>query len=202
MKRSRDGESDMGGDRARGEWHKRPRRDDDAEDQSTARPAVRTLKTERETDPHRLAQRQKQIDYGKNTLGYDRYCAQVPRRERRRGEHPMTPDKTLKVSKKRFDGMIRVWRQALHKYDPEDLATRAAEMPSTESTMAPDASTSGGQDASVTAPEAASSDPSRSESHGPSIFDHFEDDDELAPPHKDGVGVNDDDDDDDDDDLL
>jgi hypothetical protein len=40
---------------------------------------VRTLKSEREEDPHRLAQRQKQIDYGKNTLGYDRYCAVVPR---------------------------------------------------------------------------------------------------------------------------
>lgn len=40
---------------------------------------VRLLTTEKETDPHRLAQRQKQIDYGKNTLGYDRYCALVPR---------------------------------------------------------------------------------------------------------------------------
>lgn len=40
---------------------------------------VRLLTTEKETDPHRLAQRQKQIDYGKNTLGYDRYCTLVPR---------------------------------------------------------------------------------------------------------------------------
>uniref|UniRef100_A0AAV1UPW3 Histone RNA hairpin-binding protein RNA-binding domain-containing protein n=1 Tax=Peronospora matthiolae TaxID=2874970 RepID=A0AAV1UPW3_9STRA len=83
---------------------------------------VKTLADEKETDPHRLAQRQKQIDYGKNTIGYDRYCAQVPRRERRRGKHPMTPDKTLCVGKKVFDGFVRKWRQALHKYDPPELA--------------------------------------------------------------------------------
>ena len=35
--------------------------------------------TEEEKDPHRIAQRQKQIDYGKNTLGYQRYTEEVPR---------------------------------------------------------------------------------------------------------------------------
>ena len=33
----------------------------------------------RETDPRRLEQRQKQIDFGKNTRGYARYVAAVPR---------------------------------------------------------------------------------------------------------------------------
>ena len=35
--------------------------------------------TQHETDPRRLEQRQKQIDFGKNTRGYQRYTAAVPR---------------------------------------------------------------------------------------------------------------------------
>ncbi len=34
---------------------------------------------ERETDVHRITQRLKQVEYGKNTLGYARYCEQIPR---------------------------------------------------------------------------------------------------------------------------
>ncbi|CAI5728331.1 hypothetical protein KXD40_007269 [Peronospora effusa] len=93
---------------------------------------VKTLADEKETDSHRLAQRQKQIDYGKNTIGYDRYCAQVSKHQRRRGKHPMTPDKTMRIGKKGFDGIVRKWRQALHKYDPPELVEGTKAMISNE----------------------------------------------------------------------
>lgn len=74
---------------------------------------------ERETDPRRLSQRRKEIGYGKNTLGYERYLKLVPKEARRHPrEHPPTPDPTGKYSKRQFDGMIRAWRRRLHDWDP------------------------------------------------------------------------------------
>ena len=40
---------------------------------------VSAAKRAEETDDHRISQRQKQIDYGKNTLGYERYTECIPR---------------------------------------------------------------------------------------------------------------------------
>lgn len=40
---------------------------------------VFSLKRELEVNPDILQRRQKQIDYGKNTLGYDRYVKAVPK---------------------------------------------------------------------------------------------------------------------------
>ncbi|CAM9677089.1 unnamed protein product [Chrysoparadoxa australica] len=85
-----------------------------------------------ETDPHRLEQRQKQIDYGKNTEGYQRYIKCVPKKRRRYHVDPVTPDKTKACSKRQFDGLIRVWRRKLHDWDP----------PLTEGSIAVDASAS------------------------------------------------------------
>lgn len=86
---------------------------------------------ERESDPHRLAQRQKQIDFGKNTLGYQRYLDEVPR-ETRGKQHPNTPDVYQKTSKRAFDGQVKKWRRMLHTWDlPGDAEPTAA--PQTES---------------------------------------------------------------------
>ena len=73
---------------------------------------------ERENCPKKLASRQKQIDFGKNTPGYARYLASVPKGSRRRGD-PWTPNKHQVCSKRSWDGQVRKWRRALHKYDPE-----------------------------------------------------------------------------------
>lgn len=70
----------------------------------------------REKDPEILSRRQKQIDYGKNTIGYDNYIRTVPRHERK-FDDPRTPDKTRVYSRRAFDGLIKEWRLKLHKYD-------------------------------------------------------------------------------------
>jgi len=73
-----------------------------------------------ETDPTRLRQRQKQIDYGKRTVGYEQYRNNVPKWGRIRGNsrYPSTPDKYSVCSKRLWDATVRRWRRGLHQYDP------------------------------------------------------------------------------------
>lgn len=66
----------------------------------------------------RLRYRQRAIDFGRNTLGYDNYLKAVPRHKRGRSD-PRTPDPLDPCSKKAWDGKARVWRRALHRYDPD-----------------------------------------------------------------------------------
>lgn len=88
-----------------------------------------------ENDPVILNRRQKQIDYGKNTIGYDNYIQKVPRcvvslflfctssdqcnvfRNERKPEDPRTPTKCRKYSRRAWDNLIKQWRLKLHKYD-------------------------------------------------------------------------------------
>jgi len=72
-------------------------------------------------DAHQLEQRQKQIDYGHQTLGYIRYRLLVPKEKRTRDD-PRTPKKSQACSKRSWDGQIKKWRRDMHKWDPEDPA--------------------------------------------------------------------------------
>jgi histone RNA hairpin-binding protein len=59
----------------------------------------------------RMAQRIKTISKGENTAGYECYIKQVPKEKRRLRsmETPMTPDATLDIPAKRWQGLVKAW---------------------------------------------------------------------------------------------
>nr|XP_047124740.1 histone RNA hairpin-binding protein isoform X2 [Hydra vulgaris] len=73
-----------------------------------------------ETDEQRIKNREKQIAIGKNTEGYRKYIAEVPRSDRT-PVHPWTPDKYSVCSTRSWQGVMRIWRRKLHYWDPPHL---------------------------------------------------------------------------------
>ena len=73
---------------------------------------------EKETDPEVLDRRQKQIDYGKNSVVYQNYIRLVIKTERKNHE-PKTPRKNLKWSRRSWDTMIRCWKKDIHLWNEQ-----------------------------------------------------------------------------------
>lgn len=80
-----------------------------------------------ETDEKVLKRREKQIEYGKNTLGYSCYCKSIPK-HKRRPYHPETPPKHLKFSRRTWDGLVAVWRRQLHEWDPPSESSQSLDL--------------------------------------------------------------------------
>lgn len=70
-------------------------------------------RTSRETV---IAQRERQIAFGKATLGYARYIECVSRDQRTRSD-PVTPRANTDVSRRQFRRLVNTWRRALHEWD-------------------------------------------------------------------------------------
>ena len=78
---------------------------------------------ERLTDEKRLTKRQRQIDIGKETVGYKVYCEKITRAERTK-HHPQTPDKGVACSSRSWQGVVRVWRRKLHYWDTPEVVEK------------------------------------------------------------------------------
>ncbi|CEL99492.1 unnamed protein product [Vitrella brassicaformis CCMP3155] len=100
----------------------------------------------------RITSRQKQINIGKGTQGYQNYRKLV-KREHRTAVDPMTPDPKRAESKREFDGKLREWRKALHNYDNVKLDDDEEDAASNPPPAAPAAA--GSMSASPVSPPAA-----------------------------------------------
>lgn len=93
MNHRQDFDSDSRRNNGRFRGEKRAHRDDSQCSSSSRSSRSSTGKPkEKEYDADVLARRQKQIDYGKNSVAYDNYVIKVPK-DKRSFNFPRTPDK-------------------------------------------------------------------------------------------------------------
>ena len=66
-----------------------------------------------------VEQRDEQVSFGKNTVGYRSYSALVPKRHREENnpDHPHTPTTHGEYSKRGWDAALTQWRRTLHVWD-------------------------------------------------------------------------------------
>ena len=84
-------------------------------------PSPTALTAEKELTQKQLDQRNKQIQFGKNLVGYKNYCHHVPKesRDENNERHPFTPKARKSGSKRAFAGTLKAWKKALHLWDEE-----------------------------------------------------------------------------------
>eukprot|EP00536_Pseudo-nitzschia_multiseries_P000136 jgi/Psemu1/178105/e_gw1.3.2.1 len=81
------------------------------EDASQQERIFRKLDAKNPQQAHKIHQRRKAIAKGKNTIGYDVYCRKIPREKRQKRSMitPSTPDHTLDMPNKKWNGLVRSW---------------------------------------------------------------------------------------------
>jgi len=79
-----------------------------------------------ETDPHRLQQRQKQIDFGLSSLGHSNYIAWLGAKKELVKPIPL-PNIHARCSKHIWDEQLKAWRRLLHLWDNVELPTGTAQ---------------------------------------------------------------------------
>lgn len=65
-----------------------------------------------ENDPIKIQQREKQINYFKNTDSYQFYCETIPK-NKRQAYHPKTPRSNQKCAIRNFRGQLSLWKTAI-----------------------------------------------------------------------------------------
>jgi len=75
---------------------------------------------------HQIDMRFRQLSIGKQTWGYQNYIRAVSK-SMRSSWHPKTPDAMERISKRRFNGKVNVWRRKLHFWDAPRSESRARE---------------------------------------------------------------------------